>query len=183
MALIVETGTGIADANSYIDIAFADTYQADRGRSAWALLTEPVKTVALIAATQFVDESLPWIGSKGTAAQGLKWPRIAGVDSLGDSILLIDRDGFDITGVPAALKKAIAEAAFLSSTDAEFFTEADSNGKIIRKKTDVLETEYQAESSALKPAQPTVYSVLNLLLKGLYVAPSTGFACAKVTRV
>ncbi len=172
--LIVEDGTGLENANTYTSIIDADSYHAALGRTTWAELEDDEKAAALIKATQFVDASFTWCGARMFRVQALAWPRHQGLDSSGESILLIDRDGWDIEGIPSAIKKAVAEAAFIS-LDAELFTVADPNGKIIRDKTDVLETEYQAETASSKPASPTIYSVINMMLRGLYDAPSGGF--------
>lgn len=182
VTLVVEDGTGIEGANSYIPVLFADTYNENRGRSSWAPLTDEVKSIALIKATEALDALYPWIGTKSTRIQGLQWPRHSGVDSAGESILLIDRDGFDIDGVPVAVQNAVAEAAFLLSSGEEIFQDQDPRGKVIRKKTDVLETEYQQDTPATKPAAPTTYGALNALLKGLFVQPSGGMVIGKAVR-
>lgn len=181
VTLVVEDGTGIAGANSYVAAAVADTYNEYRGRSAWAALGAEAKAIALIKATEAIDAQYPWIGTKASRFQGLQWPRHAGVDSAGESVLLIDRDGFDIEGVPVAVQNATAEAAFLSISE-ELYQDADPRGKVIRKKTDVLETEYQPDSPTAKPASPTVFGSLNALLKGLYVQPTGGMVIGKAVR-
>lgn len=181
IVLVVETGSGVSGANTYISAADADLYQAARGRSSWATLDADAKATALIKAAEAIDSQYPWIGTKMTRAQGLQWPRHAGVDSSGASILIIDRDGFDIDTVPQAVVNACAEAAFLSLSE-ELFQDDDPRGKIIRKKTDVLETQFQEDSPTAKPAMPTPFGALNAMLKGLYVAPSNGMVVGKAVR-
>ena len=181
IVLVVETGSGVSGANTYISAADADLYNSNRGRSSWALLDADAKATALIKATEAIDAQYPWIGTRMTRAQGLQWPRHAGVDSLGASILLIDRDGFDIEGVPQAVVNACAEAAFLSLSE-ELFQDDDPRGKILRKKTDVIETEYQPDSPTAKPAAPTPFGLLNSILKGLFVQPTGGMVIGKATR-
>jgi hypothetical protein len=182
VTLVVEDGTGIAGANSYVAATFADTYNEARGRSAWALLDAEAKAIALIKATEALDALYPWIGTKASRLQGLQWPRHQGVDSAGESVLLIDRDGFDIEGVPIAVQNATAEAAYQISSGEELFQDTDPRGKVIRKKTDVLETEYQPDTPATKPAAPTVFGALNALLKGLYVQPNGGMVIGTAVR-
>ena len=55
ITLVVEDGTGLADANSYIASADADTYWANRANAAWAALDDDAKAAALIQATQYLD--------------------------------------------------------------------------------------------------------------------------------
>jgi hypothetical protein len=181
ITITVEDGTGLAGANSYVSAADADIYHSNRGRSSWGLLTADAKATALIAGTQFIDSIYNWIGSRRSKTQGLKWPRIQGLDDSGNAILLVDRDGFDIDAVPQAVVDACAEAAFLSLTD-DLFQDTDPRGKIVRKKTDVLETEYQPDSAQLKPAPPTIFGALNAILKGLYIPPSSGMVIGKAVR-
>jgi hypothetical protein len=181
ITLVVEDGTGLSTANTYISASDADLYNANLGRVEWAALDDDVKAAALVKATQFVDASFQWIGGRMFRVQALAWPRHAGLDSSGQSILLIDRDGFDIEGVPQVVQKAVAETAFLSLSN-DLFQIADPNGKVIRDKTDVLETEYQPDSPSLKPAAPTLFSAVNLMLRGLYAAPTGGMVIGKAVR-
>lgn len=181
IALVVETGSGVSGANTYISAADADLYQSNRGRSSWTSLSDDAKAVALIMATEAIDSLYPWIGKKKTSTQGLKWPRIEGLDDIGDEIPLVDSDGFEVDGVPQAVANACAEAAFLSLTE-ELFQDDDPRGKVIRKKTDVLETEYQPDSPTSKPAMPTIFGSINAMLKGLYVMPSNGMKVGKAVR-
>ena len=41
MALVVEDGTGLPDAESYVSVADCKSYLDARGRTAWGQLTEP----------------------------------------------------------------------------------------------------------------------------------------------
>lgn len=54
MALIVEDGTGLADAESYLSVADADTYHADRNNEAWQDYSTAEKEAALRKATQYI---------------------------------------------------------------------------------------------------------------------------------
>lgn len=181
IALVVEDGSGVSGANTYISVADADLYQTNRGRSSWISLDADAKAVALIMATDAIDSLYPWIGKKKTSTQGLKWPRIEGKTPDGIEIVLSDSDGFGVEGVPQAVVNACAEAAFLSLTE-ELFVDDDPRGKVVRKKTDVLETQFQEDSPNLKPAMPTIFGSLNAMLKGLYVMPSNGMKVGKAVR-
>jgi hypothetical protein len=94
MAFVVEDGTGLAEANAYIDVAYADAYFADRGIAAWTG-DASAKEQAIVRATDYVDTvwGSRFRGGKSSQEQPLEWPRSA----------------FD--GLPAALVKATAEYA------------------------------------------------------------------------
>lgn len=98
MALIVEDGTGLPDAEAYISVADADAYHAARGNAAWAALTTPAKEAALRLATDYMEAEYGprWLGNRLTAEQALSWPR-------------------DVEGVPEAVRRANAELAVRAS--------------------------------------------------------------------
>lgn len=77
MALIVEDGTGLANAESYISVAAADAYHASRGNAVWEDLDPDVKEQNLRRATDFIDAhySEDWSGETTTLEQALAWPR------------------------------------------------------------------------------------------------------------
>ena len=179
IVLVVEDGTGKSDANTYTSVIDADTYNEQRGRSAWLSLEDDEKAAALIKATEFIDATFSWIGRKTTQEQALQWPRVT-VDAYGREAPVIDRDGFELAGIPASVKKAVAEVAFLSLSE-DLFQVDDPRGKIIRKKTDVLETEYQADT-ATTVRKPSVFDSVNSLLKGLYSFSSGSMVVGKAVR-
>ena len=103
MAFTVETGAGVAGANSYVDTVDADTYLGDRGYTAWAGYTTAQKQARLINATQYVDKKYYWQGLKTAATNPLNWPRAGAYDVDGNEI-------GDAT-IPQALKDAVCLAA------------------------------------------------------------------------
>ncbi len=102
MAFTPEDGTGVVGANSYADVAFADSYFTDRAVTAWSSLATTAKQAALIAATDYIDSVWgPYFkGAQVSEAQALQFPR----------------DEFE--GLPANLKKATAEYALRASAGA-----------------------------------------------------------------
>ena len=62
--MIVEDGTGLPNADSYVSVEFADTYFSARGVSVWATLTNTVKEQLLIKATDFIDNIYQWNGKR-----------------------------------------------------------------------------------------------------------------------
>lgn len=75
MSLIVEDGTGMSTADSYISVADADTYHSSMGNTAWPLATEGAREIALRRATQYLDTHYRWRGSPLSSTQALAWPR------------------------------------------------------------------------------------------------------------
>ena len=93
---------GASTANSYASVAEADAYLAVRGdTSTWTALTLGAKESKLQWAALYLD-TLTFKGTRSTSTQALQWPRIG----------VWDRDGFEVDGIPQALKNAQAEMAF-----------------------------------------------------------------------
>lgn len=78
MALVVEDGTGKADAESYGSVADADTYHAKFGNLGWADFTTEEKESSLRRATQYIDATYGrrYPGYQLNQTQALLWPRI-----------------------------------------------------------------------------------------------------------
>lgn len=162
MALTKEDGTIVAGANAYANAADADTYQADRGRQAWADAIATVKDAALVRATEYIEGrfALRFAGSPVGDVQTLSWPRTG---------VVYARTGndFPINQVPADVVNAsilYADQVIGPGDDLELMTELaikpalDETGRTVtrkREKVDVLEeeTEYSGGSS-LRTIQP-----------------------------
>ena len=155
--LIVETGMALDDANSYASLEFARNYALTRGYEDVLSLDDNELKKILIRGTDYVDHIYKYRGKKCTAQQALSFPRKN----------LIDDDGFEIDGIPLNLKKAVVEAAKLVRTQETLFITKNKDGKVKRKKVDVLETEF-FESKDASLEYSTIYEVLNSLLDGLY---------------
>lgn len=115
MTIVVEDGTGLADANSYVSEDEADTYADDRGITAWTDSTAD-KEAALVRATTTLDATYRtrFTGSKlNGRAQALEWPRINAYDWLGN---LLDDDEVPIEVRDATVELAIRELADPGST-------------------------------------------------------------------
>lgn len=94
--LIVEDGTGLPDADSFLSIDYADQYNADRGHTGWAEMTATQKAAALRLATDYIENqyAMQWAGRRLTGTQALGFPR--------DSV----------SGVPPLLMQATAYVAY-----------------------------------------------------------------------
>lgn len=77
MALIVEDGSGRADAESFVSVAGADDYLSKRNRDGtWTTYTTGQKEGYLRAASEYLDAVCRWKGLPLTTTQALGWPRI-----------------------------------------------------------------------------------------------------------
>lgn len=76
--IIVEDGTGVKFAESYVSVAETDSYHENRGAAQWSLLTTDQKEQALRRATDFMLGRYRgrWKGAKCKYAQSLDWPRV-----------------------------------------------------------------------------------------------------------
>lgn len=107
MALIVEDGTGLSTAQSYVSVADCTTYCAAKGNTSWAAAaSDALREAALVRATAALDGlyASRWPGFRYTEDQALAWPRSYAYD--------VDGYCLDAT-VPQALKNATCEAAIL----------------------------------------------------------------------
>jgi hypothetical protein len=72
--MIVEDGTGRADAESYVSVADATDYFTRFGNPAWSGEV-PDLEAALRRATQYIDAEYRFKGCKLNDTQALQWPR------------------------------------------------------------------------------------------------------------
>lgn len=125
MALIIETGTGATDSQSYAsETAFA-SYALDRGIS-----VKGTDEKLLITAMDYL-ESKNFIGDKGTRDQALQWPRVNAT---------IDGYYVDSDAIPQLLIDAQIEIAL--SIDSGVNPLATVDREIKKEKVDIIEVEY-----------------------------------------
>lgn len=158
MALIVETGAVIANANSYVSLVEADAYfEVDMAfTAAWTALEDDVKEAYLMWATRVLDQKVTWKGCKTVETSSLRWPRTG----------VYDRDGIVVQDnvMPLQLKQGTFELAkLLTVTDVTTSQGAD---YFHRLKVDVIEIEYQ-----MGAGQATTPPMLNQILRGLGFYP------------
>lgn len=143
MSLVKETGTlTTCTANTLVDIDDWDDYWEDRDTTMQEGITytEVQITSALLKAADYLN-GLNWKGSKHNYSQGMCWPRVGVYD---ESNLLWDHET-----VPDKVKWAqIQLAARELSSSGTLFPNLDRGGRIKRKKTDVLETEWFSSAAA-----------------------------------
>lgn len=108
MAFIVEDGTGVTGANSYVTLQYLYDYLTSRGLPGYDPSGEDpggqteIEQGKIVIATTYVDSKYNWPGTRKSRTQGLQWPRENATD----------RDGLDISddSVPIEVKNAVCEA-------------------------------------------------------------------------
>ena len=172
--MIVEDGTGLSNADSYVSVEFADNYFSARGVSEWGALTNEQKEQALIRATDFIDSIYQWHGKKATDIQSLRFPRVN----------LTDYEGTLVIGIPNCLKQAVCDASMLSVNGTELFQTKNENGDVVSETITTLSFTYSKSDKSEKTTQTTLYDSINTKLRGLFVESSSNkVVSGKVERV
>lgn len=165
MALVVEDGTGLANADSYISEADADVYVAafePEGKADWDAATSGEKEVALRKAAQWLDVTyvLLWKGSRIDEDMALDWPR-KNVVSEG---ALLDSDA-----VPERVRQAQVEAAVRLLSEELLADVSVGTDAIQRERAKLGPLEEEVSYIGSKDTQvrvPKVFALLKGLLKG-----------------
>ena len=179
MAFLVEDGTGVTDANSYLSVADADTYWDDRVNAtspdgnAWTDATQSDKEGALIEASSYLDATYDWVWNNPphwqdsvnplsppsaytplvNENQGLKWPRQAAYD---EDTYVLQQD------VPQKVKDATAEVA-LNALDGQILPTRERGGMVKREQVGNVSVEYMDNAPG-----GTSYPMIDRILNGLY---------------
>ena len=161
--LVVEDGSGVTDANTYIDEAYLTSYASDRGFSIPSLTAD--RQTYLLQAMDY----LAWFvegyqGTKTVATNSLPWPR---QDVTIDSVVVVK------TTIPEQLKKAQAQLVVELQKRTKLFPSANSittEGYVTEETIGPLTTKYSAtgkgSSSQFAPIQiVSVQVFLKQLLK------------------
>lgn len=161
MPFTVEDGTGIADANSYASVAFADAYFADRNNTTWSAASTADKEFALVKATDYIELRFGsrWKGNLAPEATTLSFPRQYLYDRKGE---LVDLE------VPTDIQKATAEYA-VRALAADLLPDPDvaASGQAIKRtfdKVGPIETEVEFEGGAARPDLIRPYPTADRLL-------------------
>jgi hypothetical protein len=153
MALIVEDGTIVANANSYDSLVNIDAYCTARNYTSWLVLSGVDKEAAILRTMTYLETRM-WLGIRASESQELSWPRVG----------VVLPGGFTIPSdtIPKNIKQALAEGSYRESvTPSILLQDLERGGEIKRKKIDVLETEWFSYAP-----NKTVISSLEALLNG-----------------
>jgi hypothetical protein len=151
MALVVENGSVVAGANSYVTLAEYRDWANARGivsSDSDAILERQV----LRAMDYF--EQLLFIGNKANENQPLQWPRTEA---------LIDGYYADATEIPVQVRRALYEAI---KVEVDGYSEWNSQERrTLREKVGDIEIEY-ADNSENRTVTPALTSALSKLVLG-----------------
>ena len=132
--LVIEDGSGVTGANSYVTISEVDDYCEAMNYTSWESATDAEKSSAIYRSMQFF-ESLKYLGVKTDYTNPLEFPR--------QYIYLDTGDEWPDDEIPQKLKNAVCEGAYLEySSSGSLFVSGGDVKRVKRKKIDVLETEY-----------------------------------------
>lgn len=160
MTLTVETGVGLADAESYASVAEFKAYAAKVGYD----YTTPTYTdtqieQALRRATVWLDAKYrdQFQGTWTVSTQALEWPR---------SGVLYRNTAIEAYSVPTLLKNALCEAAWRELTLPDGLSPDQAGDQIKRDKVGDVETEFRVGAVNARPWVPVLDDILSGLLKG-----------------
>ena len=157
MALIVEDGSEVANANSYASLAVIAAYAIAHGDATWALATGAEQNAAALNAMVYID-SKPYKGYPTSSTQLLEWPRFGVVVNTWD----VSSDA-----IPAKLVYAQCVAS-VKALAGSLSPDLARGGGVKRQKVDVIETEYFDGAVAT-----TTYQVIDQLLAPLLKSSTT----------
>ena len=145
--LIIESGNGDSNSESYVDVAYVDAYFLKRGINEWASLTN--REQLIIRAMDYIENNYTYQGTKLISTQALQFPRLINGETV----------------YPIALKNALCELA-LKANSGDLLQ--DTGKTTIREKVGTLEVEYDANQDDL-----TSYNYVNKLLAPYLVSTSS----------
>lgn len=137
MTIVLEDGSVVNNANSYVTVEEADNYFTLRNNSEWLSLENAQKVALIVSAVDYIElrYSRRFIGAAKSPGQALSWPRVnTGLHEV----------------IPTALKKAVFEYAIIAKNGplAPNPKYDESGVPLItrREKVGPLETEYRHPS-------------------------------------
>jgi hypothetical protein len=143
MSLIVEDGSGLSTAESYISVADATARHAALGNDTWATITTTEMEQALRRATLYMLQTYRnvWVGNRLTSTQALDWPRYG-----------VAIDGFALASnvIPAEVGHACADLA-LKAAAADLSPDIKAGGGVVnRVKAGSVEVAFQVDGTTTK---------------------------------
>jgi len=170
MTIIVEDGSGMANAESYLSVSDFKAYCDNRGMS-YASQTDAVIEQKLRIATGYIDTVKRYKGQRLLSAQSLEFPRAS----------LTDWGGIAVEGVPGRVKQACAELAYKAFTE-NLYTDLDRGGMVTSQSVGQISVSYadgapvgKSFMSAMKLLEP-FFRDSSTIGKPYFVASDSFFA-------
>ena len=155
MTLIIEDGTIVTGANSYVTDGEYTTYATARGITVGVDVT--AREIELILAMDYVEgHREEFKGDKEQRDQPVQWPRVS---------VWIDGFPLDASTIPQELKSAQIEAAIAVASGGELLINSTCNQNIQTEKLDVMSVSYFDGGNWENIRLDRVDNVLDPLLK------------------
>lgn len=156
--MIVEDGTGLANADSFATIAFADSYIATYHPedTTWSALSDDVKALRLMRGTQYLEVMYRtrWVGQPThLTIQSLAWPRAWVQDGSGRALLSSE--------IPTKVKQATVEMALRAT--AELFPDIAEPG-LIKSEAVTVGPIQESKTYMLGKSQVVKYRKVELMI-------------------
>lgn len=148
LTVVVETGSVVANANSYMAVADVDTAAEGTALAdAWAELEDTQKNLYVVLATQYLDTRFRFYGKILDEDQVLQWPRTKNYDDKGRII--------PAGTIPQQLKDAVVFLAMQMAADEEFneADQSDRTGDIKSWSTDGLSVDFAKQDTGTATAK------------------------------
>jgi hypothetical protein len=175
VAVVVEDGTGKANADSYISEADAVTYLGLRGDTVFAALSAVNQAVMLRKATDYMVQvfRLRWKGSRVSINQALDWPRnFVFLDDYGNTEGQYGYGAAGLVVLNNVVPTEITHACALLALRANSGDLAPDVSRVVkRRKIDTIETEYEAGSVPWKSYRAVV-NLLTPYISSMSVGPA-----------
>lgn len=154
---IVEDGTGLDNATSYVSVLEADDYAQFVGDEDWDELDEQDKEFNLMITTTFVDNLLRWNGVLLNLDQALNFPRTN----------LYDNQGRRLSGVPTAIKNAVMQLALKNPDELSY--------QVVRLREQVFGSASEKYLGSIVDGDDTVDRIRSMLASLGYGVIGTSF--------
>lgn len=166
--LIVEDGTGLADANAFASLETVDDYCTAHGLTDWTGESRSPSDddeAAIRRATTWLSNSFSWKGYKlNGRTQALAWPRTDVEDEEGEDVASDE--------VPAEIAQACCIAAAYERANPGGLTPSVvMTDRVKRERIASIEVEYASTSNSADAARPVLVLVMDLI-SGLLSAGS-----------
>lgn len=186
MSLIVEDGTIVTGAESYVTLAAADAYLQRAAKGAeWAAKPDATRENLLVQAARIIDATVTWAGTKASFTQPMQWPRVNvpydGVDPSGfpGTVPAVRSGYYPESTIPPEVKQAQMEMAILQMEGDRAAPWDGSGIKRVNLGDSAMEVEFDPTTApATVPA--SVMSLLEQFATG--VDAGSGFRMVKVFR-
>lgn len=136
--VVIEDGTNVPNANSYVTLAEAREYAANRGVT---LPTDnDVLASAVIRSTDYLESKrCEYQGSKTNSTQPLQWPRTG---------VLLNGDELAPNVIPYELKAAQFQAIIADASGIKLQGDVTAKSYVVREKVGPIEREYSDPTKA-----------------------------------